>query len=402
MRTYFLILFCLLTLTMVAQPPSTKELEEKKERLLEEIKRNEALLASQKMKEQSVLTVISAQEEKIKLQKELIKTNEQQASNLEREIQKNQKNIDQLSEELNVLKNDYAKMIEKSYKSRSERSRMMFLLSSENFTQAYKRSQYMKQYASFRKMQGEELKLKSVALQEANVALNEQKSAKQKLIAQNEKEKQSLEKEKEIQQNLVNSIKKDQKKVIAEIKKKQKETKQIEAQIKALIRKAIAESNKKAGVKETTAGFAMTPEGKIVSKNFKANQGKLPWPVKKGTITQRFGKFPNQFAKNLMDENNDIEISTERGSVATAVFEGEVLLVEAKSPINIGVYIRHGEYVTVYKNLDKIFVKKGDKVSIGDEIGKIHTNEFTGKTTLKFFINYKIDTFLNPQVWLAK
>ncbi|MFY8188427.1 MAG: murein hydrolase activator EnvC family protein [Flavobacterium sp.] len=402
MRTYFLILFCLLTLTMVAQPPSTKELEEKKERLLEEIKRNEALLASQKMKEQSVLTVISAQEEKIKLQKELIKTNEQQASNLEREIQKNQKNIDQLSEELNVLKNDYAKMIEKSYKSRSERSRMMFLLSSENFTQAYKRSQYMKQYASFRKMQGEELKLKSVALQEANVVLNEQKSAKQKLIAQNEKEKQSLEKEKEIQQNLVNSIKKDQKKVIAEIKKKQKETKQIEAQIKALIRKAIAESNKKAGVKETTAGFAMTPEGKIVSKNFKANQGKLPWPVKKGTITQRFGKFPNQFAKNLMDENNDIEISTERGSVATAVFEGEVLLVEAKSPINIGVYIRHGEYVTVYKNLDKIFVKKGDKVSIGDEIGKIHTNEFTGKTTLKFFINYKIDTFLNPQVWLAK
>ena len=354
------------------------------------------------MKEQSVLTVISAQEEKIKLQKELIKTNEQQASNLEREIQKNQKNIDQLSEELNVLKNDYAKMIEKSYKSRSERSRMMFLLSSENFTQAYKRSQYMKQYSSFRKMQGEELKLKSVALQEANVVLNEQKSAKQKLIAQNEKEKQSLEKEKEVQQKLVNSIKKDQKKVIAEIKKKQKETKQIEAQIKALIRKAIAESNKKAGVKETTAGFAMTPEGKIVSKNFKANQGKLPWPVKKGTITQRFGKFPNQFAKNLMDENNDIEISTERGSVATAVFEGEVLLVEAKSPINIGVYIRHGEYVTVYKNLDKIFVKKGDKVSIGDEIGKIHTNEFTGKTTLKFFINYKIDTFLNPQLWLAK
>jgi septal ring factor EnvC (AmiA/AmiB activator) len=386
----------------MAQPPSTKELEAKKERLLEEIKRNEALLKSQKMKEQSVLTVIAAQDEKIKLREALIQTTEQQARNLEIEIQKNQSNINKLSEELNELKADYAKMIEKSYKSRSERSRMMFLLSSENFTQAYKRSQYMKQYASFRKMQGEELKSKSAALQEANIVLVAQKTTKEKLIKQNESAKASLLQEKATQEKLVNSIKKDQKKVIAEIKKKQKETKKIEAQIKELIRKAIAEANKKAGVKETTKGFALTPEGKIISSNFKANKGKLPWPVAKGTISQKFGKQPHPIIKTLMEENNGIDIETERNSDALSVFEGEVLLIEVKSPINIGVYIRHGEFVSVYKNLDKIYVKTGDKVNVGDPVGKIHTNEFTSKTTLKFFINFKIETFYDPQLWLAK
>ncbi len=403
MRTYLLVFFCLFSLGIIAQPPSTKDLEAKKERLLEEIKRNEKLLESQKMKEQSVLTIISAQEDKINLRVELIKTTEQQASLLDKEIQKNQQNIDKLSEELNVLKADYAKMIEKSYKSRSSKSRMMFLLSSENFTQAYKRSQYMKQYASFRKMQGEELQQKTLVLQEANMVLNKQKEAKQKLIVQNEKAKKDLEQEKETQQKLIDSIKKDKKKVIAEIKAKQKEAKKIENQIKELIRKAVAAANKKAGVKPTgSEGFALTPEGRIVSNNFKANKGKLPWPVQKGTVSQRFGKFPNQIIKTLMDENNGIDITTEPGSVAQAIFEGEVFLIEATSPINIGIYIRHGEYVSVYKNLDKIYVKMGDKVSIGDEIGRIHTNEFTEKTILKFFINFKIDTFLDPQLWLAK
>ena len=191
MRTYLLVFFCLFSLGIIAQPPSTKDLEAKKERLLEEIKRNEKLLESQKMKEQSVLTIISAQEDKINLRVELIKTTEQQASLLDKEIQKNQQNIDKLSEELNVLKADYAKMIEKSYKSRSSKSRMMFLLSSQNFTQAYKRSQYMKQYASFRKSQGEELKQKTVVLQEANAVLSKQKEAKQRLIVQNEKAKEA-------------------------------------------------------------------------------------------------------------------------------------------------------------------------------------------------------------------
>lgn len=402
MYRYLILIIVLTSFFLTAQPTTTKELEAKKERLLEEIKRNEILLNSQKMKEQSVLTLIAAQDEKIKLREALIQTTAQQAENIGDEIRKNQSNINKLSKELEVLKNDYAQMIEKSYKSRSERSRMMFLLSSENFTQAYKRSQYIKQYADFRKMQGEELKLKSLALEKANLVLVKQKKEKEKVIQQNENAKTTLEIEKETQQKLVNSIKKDQKKVIAEIKQKQKETKKIEAQIKELIRKAIAEANKKAGVKGTTKGFALTPEGKIISSNFKANKGKLPWPVKKGTISQRFGKHPHPIIKTLMEENNGVNIETERESDALAVFEGEVLLIEVKSPINIGVYVRHGEFVSVYKNLNKIYVKTGDKLNVGDAVGRIHTNEFTSKTTLKFFINFKIDTFYDPQLWLAK
>jgi len=120
----------------------------------------------------------------------------------------NQININRLKRELAVLKEDYANMIVKSYKSRSEQSRAMFLLSSQNFLQAYKRAQYMKQYASYRKMQGIEIQSKSEELINYNNKLAVQKTAKQKLIAENEQEKTQLEKEKQVQQEIAKSIKK--------------------------------------------------------------------------------------------------------------------------------------------------------------------------------------------------
>ena len=145
-----------------------------------------------------------------------------------------------------ILKEDYAKMIVKSYKSRSEQSRAMFLLSSETFLQAYKRAQYMKQYTGYRKMQGEEIKSKTDQLLGFNEKLNIQKIAKKKLLAENNKEKLSLEKEKKEQLKLVNSIKKDKKKITSDIKKKQTESRAIDRQIDRLIREAIAEANRKA------------------------------------------------------------------------------------------------------------------------------------------------------------
>ncbi len=403
--TFLLMLF---VATLSAQTEAQKKLEKRKEQLLEEIRINERILQENKNKEKSVVTVIQQQNAKIELREKLIQTNEKQAKLLNDDIYTNQLKINKLNRELEALKEDYANMIVKSYKSRSERSRAMFLLSSKDFTQAYKRVQYMKQYAGYRKSQGDEIKAKTTELEVYNVKLAALKSEKEKIIQEQEKEKLVLVKEKQEQEKLVKSIKKDQKKIAADIKKKQQEAKDIDRKIQKAIRDAIAAENKKtaakAGAKTTSAGsssskIVLTAEGKIESDNFKANRGKLPWPVEKGFVSLKFGDQPHPVQPSLTIHSNGVEITTESGSSARAVFAGEVMLIQVLSPINKAVYIRHGDFITVYQNLSSVSVNKGDKVDIKQTIGRIRTNESTGKTAIKFSV-LQNDSFLNPQSWL--
>ena len=207
-----------MTSLLWSQETQQEKLEQRKAQIQKEIRDNEELLQSVKKKEKSAVNVIVIQSNKIKLKEKLIHTTEKQTKLLGNDMYINQIQINKLKRELKILKEDYAKMIVKSYKSRSEESRAMFLLSSESFLQAYKRAQYMKQYTNYRKLQGEEIKSKSNQLVDYNGKLNVQKTAKQKLINENEKERISLLKEKNEQQKLVNSIKKDKNKIAADIK----------------------------------------------------------------------------------------------------------------------------------------------------------------------------------------
>jgi septal ring factor EnvC (AmiA/AmiB activator) len=342
----------------------------------------------------------------------------------------NQLQINRLKRELEILKVDYAAMIVKSYKSRSEQSRAMFLLSSENFLQAYKRAQYMKQYASYRKTQGAEIKVKSEELTVYNGKLVVQKTAKQKLIEENEKERLALQKEKKEQEILVNSIKKDKKKIIAEIKKKQQETRAIDQKIERLIREAIAEANRKAAEAnkraadasrkaapsntkiptkeaivaenkaiESSSKIVLTAEGKIIADNFRANKGRLPWPVEKGNVYSAYGEHAHPEFKSLTIKNSGVDIETEKGANARAVFGGIVTSVMVFSPVNTTVMIQHGDFFTVYQNLSSVSVSKGDKVSIKQTIGRVRTNGDTGKTIIKFTISQNTTT-TNPSSWL--
>ena len=119
-------------------------------------------------------------------------------------------------------------MIVKSYKSRNDQSRIMFILSSQNFLQAYKRIQYMKQYAGFRKMQGDEIQEKQDKLGVAVVKLEKDKKNKEKVIAENEAEKKTLEEKRKEQEQLAKIIQKDKKKYAADIDKKQKESSNVD------------------------------------------------------------------------------------------------------------------------------------------------------------------------------
>lgn len=373
------------------------------------------MLQDVRKQEKSAVKLLAIQKEKIGLKEKLINTTAKQTKLLSNDMYINQVQINKLKKDLVELKEDYAEMIVKSYKSRSEQSRAMFLLSSESFAQAYKRFQYMKQYTNYRKMQGEEIKSKTLKLEDYNAKLSGQKTEKEKLIAEQEKQRLDLEKEKVDQEKIANSLKKSKNQIAAEIKKKQQESKKIDAQVKKLIRDAIAEANRKAAAerakanpKTTTAAetkkiensvnIVLTPEGKIISDNFKANKGRLPWPVEKGVITLGYGDQPHPVYKSLVIHNSGIEITTENGANARAVFAGEVTKIIVISPLVKGVMIQHGDYFTVYQNLSSVSVSVGDKVTTKQSLGKIRTNA-EGKTVLKFVVSQNT-TYNNPSTWL--
>jgi septal ring factor EnvC (AmiA/AmiB activator) len=289
----------------------------------------------------------------------------------------------------------------------------MFILSSESFLQAYKRAQYLKQYTAFRKNQGLEIQSKSSQLLDYNAKLDGQRQVKKKIIIENNKERIALEAEKKEQQKLVNSIKKDKNKIIADTRSKQQEAKRIDRQIDRLIREAIAEANRKAALEKakdnpgstastgpvSSSKIALTPEGKLLAADFKANRGKLPWPVEKGFISLGYGDQPHPLVPSLTVHNSGVEITTEQGANARAVFEGEVSSIIVLSPINRAVMIQHGDYFTVYQNLSQVFVNKGDKVNIKQSIGKVRTSGDTGKTIIKFLILQNTSNN-NPEGWL--
>lgn len=400
LRYIFSILFILSTTFSWAQEEDRqRKLEEQKARIQEEIRQKERLLGEQKKKEKNVSKIVAQQNQKIGLQQKLINITEKQKKVLGNSMYINQVKVNQLRKDLKILKEDYAAMIEKSYKSRSEQSKAMFILSADNFLQAYKRAQYMKQYSSFRKMQGEEIKDKTNQIEQYQSKLGVQKKEKEKLLAESEKEKQGLENERQEQERLLFRIKKDKNKIIAEIRKKQKESRAIERQIEKLIREAIAAANKKAGNTTNTTTFVLTPEAKELANDFRSNRGRLPWPVEKGAVTKRFGRQPHPLEPSIMIESSGIEISSEKGSQARAVFKGEVSDVQQAPNGTATVVVRHGDYITTYSNLSSVNVGKGQKVTTKQQIGTIHFNNFTNKAVLKFLI-YQNITKLNPQSWL--
>lgn len=410
---FTLLLICTTALSWGQNTAEQKKLERQRAQLQKEIKEFQSLISTQNKKEKSVLVQIKESEAKIRLTQNLINTIQKQSRLLSDNIYLNQKKANKLEKELEVLKEDYANTIVKSYKSRSDQSRIMFILSSENFLQAYKRIQYMKQYANFRKMQAEELKEKMAELEALLEKLKEQKKEKENLLAETEKQRKELEADKKEQDALVKVIQKDKKKYAADLKKKQQEEKKLQQQIDKLIREAIEEAKRKAA-KENAKNVVvsgsgknelpLTKEGKILADSFKANKGQLPWPVERGYISQGYGSYRGQAAgvKVLSElENNGVDISTSKGANVRAVFAGEVTMITHTSSYD-GAYtvmVRHGNYWTIYINLSSVSVNKGDKIDIKQTLGKVWTNEVTGETVLKFYVVQNA-SYLNPQQWL--
>lgn len=401
-RTCFLVLFVfLLSVNLNAQSQKQRELEERRQELQKEIKEINNLLFKDRKKEKTIISKVEDVSYKVNVRKNLIKVTNQQANLLTRQINKNQNDISIMRDELKVLKDNYADMVVKSYKSKNEQSKVMFLLSSDNFQQAYKRLQYIKQYADYQKKQGKEIKGKTIKLQEINTNLLAQKKEKQKLIDENKKAQTELQKELNQHESLMKSVKKSMNKYASQIKSKQREANKIDREIEKIIKAAIASSNKKAGKTTSSTGFALTAEAKALAASFTSNKGKLPWPVEKGVVKLRYGKQPHPVVRTVTIQSNGVRIATEKSAKVRAVFEGEVLQVQQIKRGNLVVMIRHGNYISVYKNLSKVQVKKGDKTSTKQEIGVVFTNPSNGDTILSFQV-WKDSKTQNPSEWIYK
>ena len=372
-----------------------KKLEAQKISLKKEISQINSLIAESKKRSKNLADDIEDLQLKISVRDKLININNSQLNNLTNIINNQNDRIDDLEVNLKNLKNEYEKIIYNSYKKRSTQMKLMFLFASENINQAFKRFQYFKQYSKYRKKQADRIVQVQQEIEDNVDSLLISKIQKEKLIEENRDVKQSLTKEKQQQDNLFKGLLKNQKDYAAQINKKEKQTKLIDNEIQKLIRLAIAESNKN----NNSTNFALTPEGRLISTNFQANRGRLPWPVKEGVIVRRFGTQPHPVVRTTTINSNGISIATSPNSIAYSVFDGEVLSVYGFSGGNPGVLIRHGKYISNYQNLSSIFVKKGDKINANDEIGVVFTNESNGKTVLKFNIFNELKPE-NPTIWL--
>ena len=396
----FIALFLFISEAVLAQNSNKRqqELEVLRLRLKKEIKQINALLFTNTKTRKNALTEAEDLQVKLNVRSELIKVTNEQANLLTRRISLNERNIGKQRNELKALKKDYTKMIQKSYAAKSLQNRLMFLFSSENFLQAYKRVQYLKQYASYRRKQGIAIGDKTQLLQKLNQTLIEEKTKKISLVLDNRAIQEQLSKERKEQEALIKTLRRKDKSLNTQISKKEKQTTAINKEIDRLIREAILASNKAAG-KKGNKTFELTPEARLISANFQANKGRLPWPLEKGVVTQRFGRQPHAVVKTTTIQSNGVTLATEPSSQVRAVFEGIVMSVVTFKGSNPSVLIRHGNYISVYKNLGKLYVKKGDKVQSKQIIGEVFTNKQTGKTQLQFSIFNNVNV-LNPKGWI--
>ncbi len=383
---------------LILSQTTRKQLESQKAAIQKELKQINELLFKNKKQKAETFSDIEKLTLKIERKQEFIKLTNKQINLLNKDLQENQKKQDQLSIELSQVRSAYKELILQSYKARSGKNRLMFVLSSETFFQAFKRTQYIKQYAVYRKTQANKILKLSEELNKVKEELSERKQIKQQLLNDNRLTQKSLENEKKQADEIAFRLRKEEKKYKKNILAKQRESTRIDKQIDKLIQDAIAASNKS---KEKSDSFTLTPEAIALEKNFELNKGKLPWPVSRGVVIQKFGTQPHPVVKTAKIKSNGIVIATEKSAKVKAVFKGKVLSVLRFKGSNPTILIQHGNYITAYKNLYKVYVTKGDDLQSGEVIGEVFTNSSTGETSIQFSI-FKRTTALNPLSWILK
>lgn len=411
-RTILLLFLALLLAPAGYAQKKTKEsLQKQINALQKEIENANQLLKETSKNKEVTLNQVTLLDKKIQSRQELINAYNEQIKILDKNIKQGESNIKKLGGEIKKLRGELSKMVQFAYRNRSHYDRLEFFFASEDFNQAMRRMRYIQQFADARQTKMEQIASaqKKVSDEvEANRKAREEQAA---LLAEEKAQQEVLKKERAELNNQVAQLKKREGSIQQSIKDKQAQAKKFQKQIDDIIAEEIrlaneraaaeAKKNKKSGATTKSDKMALTPAEKILSTTFSNNKGKLPWPVERGVVSSSFGKHASAISDKVTITNNGIDIATTENAKARCVFEGVVVSVVRPSASNIGVIIRHGDYFTVYSQLDEVYVNRGDKVSTKQNIGKVHTDRSEGKTEIHFELRHGTET-LNPSIWLAK
>lgn len=430
--SYLIISFS--TINSVFSQNDKTKLQENKKKIEQEIKYTNQLLSETKKDKQNSLNQLIVLKNQINKREELITNINQEITVINGEINYTQNSVEKLSNDLIKLKAEYAKMIIAANRNRGANNILMFVFASENFNQAFQRIKYYQQYSAFRKTQAQLIIQKQNELTDKKQQLEHQKISQNQLLVSNESEKKQLTKEQEVKNIAVKKLQKTEKELIKTLRKKEAEARKLQNDIKRIIDEEVikareasklrAENKKKAdkpkvntdtktntkiektektevAAKTTSEILTDTPEELALSNSFASNKGHLPWPSEKGIISGTFGPHSHPELPGIVINNDGIDITTNKGAIARAIFNGEIAAVISGPNGKEVVIIRHGNFLSVYSNLENVYVKRGEKVSTKQKIGSVSTNDEDDKTILQFQI-WKGNSKMNPSEWIAR
>lgn len=412
--TFILLLFT--NLALFSQ--TVKELEQQRKATLKQLESSTRILNETQKDKKLTLNKINLLNRNISQRKKLIDNINKEILVLDSEMEKLNGEKKHLQNKLDILKADYAAMVREAYVNRSIYSKIMFVLSAENFDQSWRRLRYIQEFTEYRKQQAAQITKTKNQIEQKTQQMTEHKFTKIEVVNQKRQEASKLTADQKKENKVLSGLSKKEKKLMADIKIQKKKANDLNNKIERIIAEEIRkaeESQKKSVAKDsqkdksgTPSGsksspvYTMTKEEKLLSGSFENNRGRLPWPTDKGFISGRFGVQSHPVLKYITTNNKGIYIQTPAKTNARAVFDGIVTQRFSVPGSNFGVIIKHGQYRTVYANLVDIYVSVGQKVKTKDSIGRIYTDtEDSNKTELYFQI-WKDKTILNPEGWISK
>ncbi|GAB1416305.1 peptidoglycan DD-metalloendopeptidase family protein [Paludibacter sp.] len=416
------IIFITIVLSLCGTAQTVKELEAQRKEALKRLETTSQVLNETKKTQKASLNKLTIIRKNINQRQSLINNIDKEINALDNEMKSLNNEKQRLENTLEKYKADYAKMVRESYINRSIYSKLMFLLSADSFDQSFRRLRYLKEYSDYRKDQMKKIEDTKIEIAKKTEQLDTNKKSKVEVKIEKTNEQKKLQDDQKKENSVYNDLKKKEKTLQDDLKKQQKIANDLNRKIENLIAEEIrkAEEKRKAeelakqgkkpdGKTETkpkvesgTKEYAMTKEEKLISGNFAANAGRLPWPVEKGFISGKYGIQPHPTLKYVTTNNKGIYIQTPAKTNARAVFEGVVTQRFSVPGSNNGVIIQHGQYRTVYANLTNIYVQVGQKVSAKQNIGQIYTDAESDNKTELFFQIWENRTILNPESWITK
>ena len=373
-----------------ASAQNTKAQEERRAKLEKEIAIINKQLSENSSKSNRMLSDLNLVRKKVANRKELVAESDRQIRYYKDQIYLTQLKINKMQARVDTLSMRYSRLLLSAYKNRDARVWYMYMLASENVSQAFRRIGYFRNLSTQINSEAQEIRTAQDELEQEKQKLSKMKAEAEIVKAERVKELDKLKKEETQADKIVKTLQKDRKKYQKQLAAKNKEVEALNREIKRLVDEAIKGKGGKSSSKKTEVDVKLAAE-------FSANKGKLPWPAD-GPVIGRFGKHYHPVYKNLaLPPNNGVDIALSSGTDVKAVFNGKVSQVIVMPGYNQCVLVEHGNYFTFYCKLKSVSVKAGDKVSTGQVIGVVDT--INGNTQLHFEI-WQNTKPQNPENWL--